>query len=122
MLTNCLLKLNHLQRKVNVRAINSSSHLFYHHQQRFFQAEPSKVNEKAEEEEIIDIAPISQDDDLNYPEIEQASGWNASDRWTKMLKEEEVNHTIHGAPRVNMPVRKRDAFYKLGYNENHIPA
>jgi hypothetical protein len=39
-----------------------------------------------------------------------------------MLKEEEVNHTVHGAPRVNMPVKKRDAFYKLGYNENHIPA
>ena len=38
-----------------------------------------------------------------------------------MLREEELNHTIHGAPRVNMYHKKRDTFYKLGFNENHIP-
>jgi ribosomal protein L19 len=39
-----------------------------------------------------------------------------------MLREDELNHTVHGVARVNLHQKKRNTFYKLGYNENHIPA
>ena len=39
-----------------------------------------------------------------------------------MLREDELNHSVHGVARVNLHQKKRNTFYKLGYNENHIPA
>ena len=50
------------------------------------------------------------------PEIE-GSGWSATDKWTTMLREEKESD----APKVSMYHKKRNGFYKLGYNENHIP-
>ena len=50
------------------------------------------------------------------PEI-QGSGWNATDKWTTMLREKVESD----APKVSLYHKKRNAFYKLGYNENHIP-
>jgi len=48
-----------------------------------------------------------------------ASGWAANDRWTKLLIEKEAE--LDSKPRVKWEKKKREAFYKLGYNENHIP-
>ena len=50
------------------------------------------------------------------PEIE-GTGWNANDKWTQLLREEKESET----PKTRMYHKKRNAFYKLGYNENHIP-
>ena len=50
------------------------------------------------------------------PEVE-GTGWDANDKWTQLLREQKESD----APKVNLYHNKRNAFYKLGYNENHIP-
>ena len=47
------------------------------------------------------------------------SGWNATDRWTQLLKEEE--EVMKDKPKVSYYEKRRHTFFKLGYNENHIP-
>jgi hypothetical protein len=47
--------------------------------------------EEASEEDIQDLS------------IEETSGWNATDRWTTMLREQEQEHKINGKPKVTMP-------------------
>lgn len=62
------------------------------------------------------LTPIPVEKEVLEPEI-QGSGWNATDKWTTMLREEVESDT----PKVSLYHKKRNAFYKLGYNENHIP-
>ena len=45
------------------------------------------------------------------------TGWDSNDKWTKQLRDERDN----GESKVSMYHKKRNAFYKLGYNEHHIP-
>lgn len=45
------------------------------------------------------------------------TGWNSNDKWTQMLREERDKEE----PKVSMYHKKRNAFFKLGYNEHHIP-
>jgi len=47
----------------------------------------------------------------------EGTGWNSNDKWTQQLREQKDDE----APKVSMYHKKRNAFYKLGYNEHHIP-
>ena len=47
----------------------------------------------------------------------EGTGWDSNDRWTQLLREEKDKNS----PKVSMYHKKRNAFYKLGYNEHHIP-
>ena len=51
----------------------------------------------------------------------QGYGWNAQDKWTKMLLDQELDKDGKQKPQVTTYHKKRNPFYKLQYNENHIP-
>jgi len=54
-------------------------------------------------------------DALN-PDIDGV-GFDASDKWTKMLREREFSEK----PKVRLSHRKRNPFEMFGYNPNHLP-
>ena len=73
---------------------------------RFFSVvENQNKDEVIEEQEVHDV------------EIADQIGWNSNDRWTTMLRDIENQDK----PKVNFYQRKRETYYKLGYNENHLP-
>ena len=69
------------------------------------------VAEDFDEDEIIKYNP------------EAPLGWESDDKWTKMLKEIDEFDVPEEErkPRVNLPLKKRDPFFKVGYNPYHLP-
>ena len=50
-------------------------------------------------------------------EIADALGWNSNDRWTSMLRDLENEDK----PKVTLHRKKREPYFKTGYNPDHIP-
>ena len=58
---------------------------------------------------------------VDIEEVMKKTGWYSDDKWTKQLRDEQLGEDDIPKPKVTTYEKKRYPFFKLPYNENHIP-